>query len=148
AFLHLYSPSPALAQFGNQSRRQVLGGEREGLPLIRSYVAAYKKACATHGLEGGASCLPSRPVSEYLTVKARLNSVVASTLPRTERAGVRRICEISPFKTASAFSPLVTWKVPSCCNCLITVSVTSTSIRGTSVPFLKVGTAMVWTSRK
>ena len=33
-------------------------------------------------------------------------------------------------------------KVPSCWNCLMTVLVTKTSIRGTSVVFRNVGTAM------
>ncbi len=56
---------------------------------------------------GPASGLPSRAVSENFKVSARLNSVVASTFPRTERAGSRLMRDISPLKVASALSSLV-----------------------------------------
>jgi len=92
---------------------------------------------------GPASGFPSRAVSVNFTLSARLNSVVASTFSRTERAGFRIIRDISPVKVASALSSLVISKVPSCWNCLIKVSVTKTSMRGTSVRFLNVGTAML-----
>jgi hypothetical protein len=43
---------------------------------------------------------------------ARLNSVVARTFPRTDRAGVRSISVISAFKIASALFSLATLYVP------------------------------------
>jgi len=56
---------------------------------------------------GDANCSPFLPVSEYLTFNVRANSVVANTLPRTDRAGRRLMRVTSPFKIASALSPLV-----------------------------------------
>src|SRR5205807_9863594 len=54
----------------------------------------------------GPSGWPSWPTSLYFTLIARLNSLVAKTFPRTERAGDRLTRMISPLSVASAVSPL------------------------------------------
>src|SRR5881227_3307391 len=62
----------------------------------------------------GPSDLPSGPTSLYFNRMARLNSLVANTFPRTERAGDLLMRMISPLRVASAESPPTIRKVPSC----------------------------------
>ena len=98
-------PEPLMVQIGHTR-----------FPVVWSVVgsALTKKLVAPIACPLDTSAVPSRAATVYLTSILRLNSWVASTLPRTERAGERSMRMISAFKVASASSPPTILNVPSC----------------------------------
>src|SRR5947207_8813815 len=102
--LAFHGESPTFTQLGHKMGRELLGRQGQGLSLVGRNVSPNEKTGGAHHFGVGKSEVPLRVSSLYLTCMVRLNSVVARTFPRTDRAGVRLISRISAFTTASALS--------------------------------------------
>src|SRR6266404_5956538 len=76
---------PSLSWLTNRVARSSVASGRACRSSVVTSLLTKKLVVPTAWL--AARSLPSRPVREYFTLNARLNSVVANTLPRTERAG-------------------------------------------------------------